>query len=213
MKRSGSSGCGFMNSYHRYDPHHYQILNMIAIQLTYPGGKPSGVWVCSECRLIHATEDLATKCCRVRTCDSCGTVLQSRYKVKCDGCFRVELSRKDRELFEKAEKIREADGTGMLYSEYPIEGYYESSDDLMVACDESGEERPRYAWVCNKRHFVKVDWDRILEDIFENGFEDVDEDDLAGVEDFRKAIDAFEAANRETYVWEPDYKRAVDFSV
>lgn len=186
---------------------------MNAIQLNYPEGKPSGVWVCSKCRLVHATETLASNCCNSRVCRTCGEIIQSSYKLQCDGCFRLALVQKDRELFEKAEKIREEDGTGMLYSEYPIEGYFESSDELMVACDEAGGERPRYAWVCNKREFVTVDWDRILESILENGSDDMDEDDLAGVEDFRKAIDAFETANKGVFVWDPDYKRAVDFSL
>ena len=186
---------------------------MTAVQLMLPDWRLSGVWFCGLCRTVHPTEDLANSCCAPRVCRTCGASIQSTYKTICDGCFRESLVKRDREMFIAAEKIREEDGTGMLYLEEGRSGYYESSDELIQACEESGIEPPSYAWLCEKRHFVKVSLDRILEDIAEDGYEDFDTDNLKGVPELEAAIGKFEEANHDTYAWAPNFKKAVDFSL
>lgn len=186
---------------------------MNAVQLLLPDGRPSGVWFCGQCRNVHCAEDLANSCCSPRICRTCGVIIQSTYKTICDVCFRESVIKRDREKFIAAEKIREEDGTGMMYVEGEPSGYYESSDALIQACEESGVEPPSYAWLCEKRHFVKVSLDRILDDIAEDGYEDFDTDDLNGIPELEAAIEKFEKANHDTYAWAPNFKKAVDFSL
>lgn len=107
--------------------------------------------------------------------------------------------------YEWATKIPEAD-----YGDWVTDGGDGFWMDVATYRESLYGEQPRaYLWACTARQFVKVDFSRIVEDIGDNSYDDFDSNDLDGVEEFKKAIAAFEEANKDKIVYTADYTRAV----
>src|SRR6185503_934830 len=89
-----------------------------AIELYKADGTAAGVFYCSECRAVFANREQAQGCHGERICE-CGGKIE-RYYSECFACrdrkWKAEQEVKERERFEKAEKVPYADYKGgMLY--------------------------------------------------------------------------------------------------
>jgi hypothetical protein len=51
--------------------------------------------------------------------------------------------------------------------------------------------------------------ERLLQDWLENGWEDMDESDLSGLDELKAAVEAFSEANKGVLAWHPNYTLAV----
>lgn len=178
---------------------------MNPIELFHKDGKPSGVFYCEKCRIIHRTLETATQCCDYR-CKHCGATCPN-YWVACSECSRKESEKREAERFAAAEKVYDYDGP--IYCDgIGYDGYSADLEEFIENCDWCETEAPDYVWTCNRVHFAHFDYSEILERIGEQGYEDFDPDDLNGIPELKAAIEKFNEANAGIESWEPNYKRA-----
>jgi hypothetical protein len=178
-------------------------------------GKPSHVWFCEKCRVVHADEVEAAACCQPAICEVCHQPMNKpKSWRKCDKCrdreFEVGQIQKEAEWFAAAEKVAEFDG--WVYCDQfsgHNEGFFESLDHLAQYCYDESVEMPDYCWACAAIQFVVIDISDALQNIEENGYEDFDSDDCKGLEELKAAVTAFNEANVGIVKYQPDYERAV----
>lgn len=191
------------------------------------------VWCCSKCGRIHEDQSVVDQCCVPQPCERCEKELrQSPYTV-CKDC-RHQLEReRERERFEKAEKIPEAQWAGPVFSEDwdEEEGYAESIAELLggiidansgMSREENGENLdrgdnetefewacrfiPEYVWSCDVVH-PHVDAQSVIEGVCEQLYEDA-YDAIVGHDDLQKALDDW-CAEQTVVGWEINYKKAI----
>jgi hypothetical protein len=170
--------------------------------------KATGVFYCSECRCVYPNEAAADNCHGEHICD-CGNRIDQRYYAKCSACqskqWKEEQDAKERERFEKAEKVTYADYKGGML--FDGDRYH---DDLEALEDHLFDAPlPEYVWACKDVGVPKANSESIIENMLENMWEDADHNDLNGLAELDAAIDAFNAANESINVWEPDYTTAI----
>ena len=68
---------------------------------------------------------------------------------------------------------------------------------------------PEYVWACKDIGVTQATTDSLYENMLENMWEDADVNDLNGVDELEAAVTAFNEANANISVWEPDYTIAV----
>ena len=184
---------------------------MNAIELYLEHGKSAGIFYCEKCRQVAGSQVLAEQCCQNYLCSKCGKDVGSRSWLVCDACRAADETAKERERFEKAEKLTAWDG--WVYLEGTgNNGYSESLSDFYDRwADANGEDAdlPEYVWACKSEQFVTVDFDGIMENIEENGYEDFDSRTLNGLEELKAAIKQFEAANAGVLSYSPDFTKAI----
>jgi hypothetical protein len=180
-----------------------------AVRLYKPDGTSAGVFMCSVCRRVHATEDQADWCHGERLC-ACGKKIQQGYfQSKCNECqgkeWREKEAAKEAERFEKATKIKASDYAG----EHVFCGdqYYDSVGDAVDQFLEGQE--PEYVWACQDSHLPKVDLEDITCNLLDNMWDDADTSDLNGIEELEAALKAFNEANESVQMWEVDYSTAI----
>lgn len=178
-----------------------------AIELYKQDGTSAGIFYCSECRSVYRTKEEADGCHGERTCE-CGGKIE-RYYSTCSACrnkaWKAEQEAKERERFEKAEKVSYADYKGgMLFDGDKYHDDLESLED-----DLFDVSLPAYVWACKDIGVPKANSDSIIENLLENMWEDADHNDLNGLEELDAAIEKFNAANQSISVWEPDYSTAI----
>ena len=170
---------------------------MNAIELYHKDGRATGVFYCE-------------KCCAPYKCKECGVEL-GRYRLVCDGCSRKQQEERERQRFEKAEKVTEWTGwvfcDGLGYNE----GFFDSVSDLVEWCEDEGCEVPKYAWTCTPSYFAQLSIGWVLEQITEHGdaYEGFDPQTLEGVPELGAAIDRFNELNKGVCSYYPNYKVAV----
>lgn len=181
-----------------------------AIELFHADGKPSGVWYCSDCRAVHNNLQGAQSCHGVTHCVDCGKELGKRqpyYRTQCDECndkqWREKQSKEEFERYTKASKISSSDYTGTQV--YLNDHYYETVWDAIEDCDQP----PEYVWSTKEVGLRKASVDDLIERVLEEAWEDAESDDLYGVEDLQKAVDAFNEANASIPVYMVDYSQAI----
>ena len=182
---------------------------MAAIELYKEDGKAAGVFFCSDCRAVFADKEQAENCHGERIC-SCGNKIEQRYRHLCSDCDRREWKEKERikeaERFEKAAKVPAAEYKGgMVYG--PDEKYYEEIEDAIDQYLEGQE--PEYVWACKDIGVIKATTESLYENMLENMWEDADVHDLNGLDELESAVVAFNEANKNISVWQPDYTTAV----
>jgi hypothetical protein len=183
---------------------------MNVIELFLKDGRSADVWACGQCRTVAKTAITAETCCKPKLC-ACGKELKPHYIV-CDGCHDAQLAERERERFERAEKVTEWNGPVFLADRGDRDGYFTDVDDFEDWWAENKEEnpeeeRPKYVWTCDAVPMVRADVGDMTERIeFPDGWDD---SDLKGREEFAKACDAFNEANKELKLWEPNSKRAL----
>jgi len=180
-----------------------------AIELFKQDGTPAGIYFCSECRIVHPTQDQAAWCHGERLC-ACGKqVTYGYYQRECNDCRwkkdKAEESAKEAERFEKATKIPEAEYAGEMV--YCGDSYYESIEEAIDQFLEGQE--PEYVWACKNQRIPRIDLEDVTCNLLDNMWEDAEISDLNGVDELSAALDAFNEANKSINVWFPDYSTAV----
>jgi hypothetical protein len=178
-----------------------------AIGLYKQDGTAACAFYCSECRAIFQTEEEAANCHSERLC-ACGGKLE-RFYATCASCrdkeWREKEAVKERERFAAAAKITEAEyGEGMVYH---ADNYYESVEDAIDGYLEGQE--PEYVWACKDIGVIGATTESLYENMLDNMWDDADVYDLNGVNELEAAVTAFNEANKNISVWEPDYSTAI----
>lgn len=177
---------------------------MNAIELYHADGKPCGIYHCEKCRIVHRIKQLADECCLPRICE-CGAECQQYYTV-CDDCRRKKDIAKERERFEKAEKVTVWDGP---VTDPHGDRYGRNLDELLELLDYDEADPPEYVWTCHERPVCVLDYGRIIESATGDAYEDFDPGSLDGEKELTEALEKFNALNKENVVWEPNYKLAL----
>lgn len=196
---------------------------MDAFNLLLPDGSPSKVWVCGACRLTCPDEAGARQCCTLIPCDLCGEPTESKYRLGYErahhvACERRDRARKDMERIERAEKLESWDGPVWADGHRGDmgDGYFSSLgslvDHLVDEFDPDDHDRigwwPEWVYVCDVRHPF-IDVGDVLENVLDDGWEDMDEDNLNGVKELAAAIKAFNEANKSVNIYDADMGRVV----
>jgi hypothetical protein len=179
-----------------------------AVELFKKDGNPAGVFYCSECRAVFASQEQAANCHGERMC-ACGKKIEVRYHSECSECWlkksRAEEAKREAERFEKAAKIPASEYKGAMV--YDNDKFYEEIEDAIDGYLEGQE--PEYVWACKDVGIPQATTESLYENILENMWEDADVDDLNGVDELEKAVAAFNSANALIHVYQPDYTTAI----
>src|ERR1017187_4860129 len=136
------------------------MVQAIAIELFHADGKSSGIWYCSECRTVHATEEAATQCHGTPMC-ACGKPIEDRYYQTCRECRDREWSDKlkatERARFDAATKVPEAEYLDVQVFDPHGDTFYESVEDLREHYEDDDAKLPEYVWGCHDRGIPKAD--------------------------------------------------------
>lgn len=176
---------------------------MNAIELYHQDGKPTGVFYCSECRIVHRGKSLAEKCCAPVMCCECGHPVGEKYYITCNQCRDKKREAVERERFEKAEKLTDTECGPVVHGDT----YAASVEELLEMID--GEDRPEYFWTCNESPVCNLDARTIIGRYTEDAYEDFDPDTLKGIPEFEAACKAFNVANAGHVKWDVNYKACV----
>ena len=117
--------------------------------------------------------------------------------------------KREAERFSKAEKVSDCDGWIFWDGTGHNDGFFPSVEELLEHLE--GEEMvpPPYVWTCKRIPFVANIFDRTIDCIADNAYDDWEISSLSGVKEFKEAVDAFETANTHQVSWEPDYTVAL----
>lgn len=184
---------------------------MNAQELFLASGRSAGVWFCEQCRTVQKSRELADKCCTPNKCRHCGNDCE-KYWTACKNCLDADSVEKERQRFEKAEKVREFDGMVFLEGFGFQNGYFDSVADFIDWWEgEHGDDvkMPEYVWACTSRPSCRIDLDRVIEDATQDAHDEYDPEKLTGVDELRAAIDRFNEVNKADKTWTPDFKIAV----
>lgn len=172
---------------------------MNATELFHADGKSAGIWYCAKCRVVARSREDAEQCCQPRKCE-CGSEVERGW-ICCNECRRKKDVARERERFEKAEKLTEWDGW-VFCGGIGSDGFSESLEDFYDNwADEhdGGGELPEYVWACKENHLVHADI----------AIENFDLNELDGLPELKAAINTFVGLNKDKISYEPDYTKAV----
>lgn len=189
---------------------------MHAVQLNRADtGQLINRWFCSKCGKLAVDQDVAERCCCCRLCekeigkdDFYGDTQFPEHKT-----CRAELDRQ-RELqrFEKAEKLEQWTGpvyaSGLGYSD----GYFDFVDSLQDWCADEEDKLPDYVWCCTTDKCCPTAdhlYEMITERVIENGWDEMETDDINGTDELYEALKVFVAANEKLVCWNIDTSRAL----
>lgn len=137
-------------------------------------------------------------------CTQCGGVCEP-YTSGCRTCFEAKAFVADQQRLRSASVVDAAGYDGWVFSDGHgyNEGYFYSLDELFEWCDDEGIEPPCYVHPCEPTAPPQVSVDYLLDCIADNEWEGFDaENDLVGVDELAKAVDAFNAKQRsQAWIW------------
>lgn len=146
---------------------------------------------CGKCGIVYRLVDRegAEKCCKPNICEDCNTPIvdkDRRFWKICRKCEDARYEKKERDAFDKAEKVKLSDYKGEYLHRigFSGEGYIPTGD-----IDDQWEEEgmPEYAWACERMGFHRLDADAILENELSDYAEDsIEQLDVTGLQ---KVID------------------------
>lgn len=184
---------------------------MNATELHLKDGKSAGIFFCAKCRHVAGSQHLAEQCCNNYLCSKCGKDVGSRMWLVCEPCRDAADLEKERERFEKSEKLTE--WNGWVYLEGTgREGFSESLSDFYdnwADDHDEGGELPKYVWACKANHFVRADVSDITERMCDDAYEDFEPDTLNGLDELKAALDKFNEVNAAVCSYQPDYSKAI----
>ncbi len=141
---------------------------------------------------------------------------QEEIKVINEQAGSVYHQKKDKEKFDKAEKIPAAEWYGPVYLEGTgwHEDYSSSVDDFLdwLADDNENNETEQwhpYVWACDSFPTCHLDLDDIINNATEEAHENFEIHQLKGVEELREAIDKFNELNKEEVSWMPNFHKVI----
>src|ERR1035437_5132003 len=105
---------------------------MNAIELFLGGGKSAGIYFCEKCRNVARTPQDAEQCCQNYKCDKCGKDVGKQYRTRCDACDALANVVKERERFDKAEKVFLDNCNSWVFCEGlgHKDGFFQSIEDM-----------------------------------------------------------------------------------
>jgi len=183
--------------------------------------EPIEASACGRCGLVWHKHDIAERCC---LCVECGQSVSGPnekpdfYGTRNGPTHQKCKHEKDRlrgiERMDQAEKVDSWDGWVYSDGHGHSEGYFDSVEEFAEWWeDEFGDEPlPEYIWTCRANRIVPTGetiMERLLQDWLENGWEDMDESDLSGLDELKAAVEAFSEANKDVVAWCPNFKVAV----
>lgn len=121
-------------------------------------------------------------------------------------CLEAWRIRREATAFEKAKKVTEWSEGAWLGDDY-----YHSMDDLICFLEDNEGEWPEYVWAAKPQRVIGefTVFDICESYIDANGWEEMDESDLHGVDELKAALDKFTEANAGVLSYQTDYKVAV----
>jgi hypothetical protein len=179
-------------------------MNPFKLEGKTQGGKAASVWCCGECKCTCVNEAAAVRCC---TCTYCGKPIENRPKGQYSHpeCQHAEWEKRVALRLEKAEKLEKWDGF-VFWGNDLFSCIGEAEEAMADQLDV--DEWPEYLYVAKPIPFRQLDAGSILENLMED-FDSEDEIQLKGVQEFRAACEAFNAANQDIQYFEEDHARAV----
>jgi hypothetical protein len=160
------------------------------------------IWACGKCGQHWAGDDaqaIAIWHCAKRFCRYCKKELGLNSK----GAYTACTSCREKNAFEKAEKIPEAEYDGPVTDG---DEYWPTTEEFRDLWDGIHDDWPQYLWACKIDKF-SIDADRILEWACDSHHEEIYES-LNDTEELCKFIEAWNA-KQEAETWWQDTKRAV----
>ena len=133
---------------------------MNAEQLYLADSTPSGVYFCTQCRVVYSEHDAAERCCKPVLCE-CGATCD-KYRSTCWTCVSARLAEREQKAWERATKTP--------LSEYTLDTVYVGDDYLLVGeletrLDDDPDNVPRiYACTASK---PSIDTDGVIDDALE----------------------------------------------
>lgn len=132
-------------------------------------------------------------------------------------CTSAILANREASLVAKAKaagKIKPADKwDGGVFCD---DEYYRSVGDFIEDMEDIEEnyELPEYLYAAKPRKVVNGDrlYDDILEQLTENGWEDISDNDFYGLDELKTAIEAFAKANENVVVYDCDCSTLIDMA-
>jgi hypothetical protein len=172
-----------------------------AKELFLEDGKPTGIFFCSQCRIVSRDKEFADKCCVPDKCRICGEDVPEKH-------WSVHRSCREKEIFDKSEKLTSWDGWVCADGIGHNDGYFESVEELKEYCEDEEIELPEYVHPCIEVSFEGVDLERAIERVTEEMFEDA-WDHLKGLSELEEAVKVFNEKNKELVTYIEDPKRVI----
>lgn len=176
-------------------------------------------WKCACCGKVFIDRELAEKCCVCRVCGKEGVRLPYAGD-QCADCWNRASARRDRERWEKAQKVAPGSVGECYISRLDIYCDNSDVDSVLEAADEylfgdepveAGRTREQaydclHVWACREEP-IAISADRILEALEEEAYEDYETDS----EGEQLICDFCDTWNEEyaKIMYVPDYKLAI----
>jgi hypothetical protein len=172
-------------------------------------------WFCTNCGTVYKTKDDAERCamgkrkmrevepCTEWTCEECEQPA-APYQWYCQACLSRHRSEKEAKLLDECQKVTRAE-------DYPTDQgvcydgeYYYCLEDLVETFDLEGWDLPPRVWATEPSIFSMNADDIIAAEVerWADSCDDVDIDQVAGREEFRAAVEAFNAKQGMTLWWQ-----------
>lgn len=189
---------------------------MDAKELLKPDGKPSGVFMCSRCRLVYSGVESAERCC---CCTFCGEeVVRKEGQARChyhQACWDKDIGDRYKAQLDKAEEIPNYDGWVFCEHGGPKDGYAESLqemvewwDDQIAEGDVEAEDYPEFVFACTEHPPRKIDSGDLIDMLADGGYDDM-ADDIELPEGLDEMLKKFNELNAHLVSYDPDHKRKV----
>jgi len=179
-------------------------------QIFNKDGKFLGHYYCTKCGVIHKDKEGSYFCCE-RVCE-CGAKCETGW-VACKDCRKKNEIKREKERFNKAEKILEKDWKGPVFCDGYGNEYFSDLDELYDHIEFIQEDDCiiDYVYCCDEEPLVK---DRDILDlvsslVYEDAPDNLRDVVLNGTAELSKACKKFAEDNKEYKLWNPDYSRAI----
>jgi hypothetical protein len=150
----------------------------------------------------------AVRHCGPWTCEKCGVEHDRAHQPTCRECFNKAWAKKradkEKERFEKAEKVTEYDGPVFCEAAGTGGEFFSTVQDLIDHCECEDVDVPSCAWTCIKKH-PQIDIESMCEQALDEHHEGCELDDVEELEAFIKQWNAKQTGES----WEVDYSKAV----
>jgi len=179
------------------------------VQLRDNDGQLVMAWMCGVCKRVYPerTAYCSAKCC---TCLVCGKVadlvddsIRGHVATVCRKCWGPYYAKIDSDRLDRAELIEDYSGPVCIGDRY-FPDPEEAVEYLADSREGPDMGLPEFVHTCKVIPY-SLDAVEIVNNLLENaGVEDSDFQDLDGVKEFEKAVDAFNKANEQNVYWEED---------
>ena len=151
-------------------------------------------WQCKKCGRAFLHKHAAEKCCEELLC-KCGNAVE-KGRTMCHDCLLVHD-------WNRAEKIPYVEYTGEMIYCAEIDQYFSDIDELKDALE---NKNVKFIHPCDKV-FPEINFQRLVEDVFEDIHEDIC---LNGLEELEVAIKKFNEAHTNPTFY-PDKNKILTF--